>query len=115
MAEISLETEKAKLEKKLRKERGAEEADKHISELERCSKEELENRLLELSKTGQGLINTKKADVKLQELKDQLREANATHNENIRRNKDHQRLVSLVISEKFGDDLMDVKQNNNEE
>ena len=110
MAEVSLETEKTKLERKIRKERGADEAEKYVSELENSTKEQLEERLLELSKTGQGLINTKKADEKLQNLKDQLREANATHNENIRRNKDHQRLVSLVISEKFGDDLMDVKE-----
>ena len=110
MADLSLETEKTKLERKLKKERGAEEAEKVMSELERCSKEELEARLLDLSKTGQGLINIKKADTALQALKDQVTEGNRVHNENIRRNKDHQRLVSLVISEKFGDDLMDVKQ-----
>lgn len=108
--EITLQTEKTKLEEKLVKERGIDAAQKFVAELEQMSKEQLEEKLLEYSKTGQGLINTKKADADLQLLQDKVREANRGHNEGIRRNKDHVRLVSLIISEKFGDELMDVKE-----
>lgn len=109
MSNPSLTTEKEKLEKKLAKERGLTKALEHVAELENSTKEQLEERLLDLSKTGQGLINTKNADATLKRLKDQVREQSALHNENIRRNKEHQRLVSIIISDKFGDELMDVK------
>lgn len=109
MSEISLKTEKTKLEDKLIKERGEKAAMKYVAELEHKTKEELEEVLLDLSKTGQGLINTKNADHELQGLKDKVREQSRTHNEGIRRNKDHQRLVSLIISDRFGDELMDVR------
>jgi hypothetical protein len=108
--EITLEKEKTKLEKKLAKERGKREAEEYIAELESMDKEALEKKLLEYSKTGQGLINTKNADTELQSLKDRIRDQNRLHNEGIRRNKDHQRLISLIISDKFGDELMDVKE-----
>lgn len=109
MSNLSLETEKTKLERKLRKERGADESAEYIQKLEQSSKEELEGRLLELSKTGQGLINTKNADIDLRNLKAQASERSRMHNESIRRNKEHQRYVSLIISDKFGDELMDVQ------
>lgn len=109
MSEISLEKEKTKLEKKLIKERGKKEAMEYVVKLEHSSREELDERLLELSKTAQGLINTKNADTTLKNLKDQVSERNRLHNDNIRRNKEHQRFVSLVISERFGDELMDVR------
>jgi hypothetical protein len=110
MSRITLQTEKTKLEEKLVKERGLDEAQEYIAQLTRSTKEALEERLLDLSKTGQGLINTKNADSELQLLKDKVRELSRDHNENIRRNKDHQRLVSLIISEQFGDDLMDIRE-----
>jgi len=109
MSELTLEKEKTKLEKKLEKERGKQAARELIAELEQMSKEQLEEKLLEYTKTGQGLINTKKADKDLELLQSKLREANKTHNDGIRRNKDHQRLISLIISEKYGDELMDVR------
>lgn len=109
--ELTLQTEKTKLEEKLEKERGYDEARKIIADLESMTKEQLEDKLLEYSKTAQGLINTKNSDEKLIALQAQVREANKIHNDGIRRNKDHQRLVSLIISEKYGDELMDVKEN----
>ena len=115
MPEITLETEKTKLERKLIKERGQEAAASYIADLEHSDKETLEARLLELSKTGQGLINTRNADKELNLLKEKVRAASAPHNENIRRNKDHQRLVSLIISEKFGDKLMDLSKSDSSE
>lgn len=109
MSNQDMSTERTKLERKLIRERGLDEADKYISELDRLNKEELETRLLDLSKTGQGLINTKNADEELQNLRAKVSEMSRVHNDSIRRNKDHQRLVSIIISERFGDELMDLK------
>lgn len=107
--ELTLEKEKTKLEKKLEKERGKTAAREYIAELENMTKEQLEDKLLEYSKTAQGLINTKNADEELQSLKDRKAALERDHNTGIRRNKEHQRLVSLIISEKFGDELMDIR------
>lgn len=108
--ELTLEKEKTKLEKKLEKERGKSAAREYITELENMTKEQLEQKLLDYSKTAQGLINTKNADEELQTLKDRKAALERDHNTGIRRNKEHQRLVSLIISEKFGDELMDLKE-----
>lgn len=115
MSAQNMAIEKSKLEDKLAKERGPQKAMEIVAELESMDKEALEAKLLEYSKTGQGLINTKNADVVLQDLKDKIREQSRTHNEGIRRNKDHIRLVSLIISEKFGDELMDLKKPSEQE
>lgn len=102
--------EKMKLEQKLEKERGEKVAREFVAELERMDKPALEAKLLEYSKTAQGLINTKNADETLASLKAQVSEQSKTHNDGIKRNKDHQRLVSIIISEKYGDQLMDLKE-----
>jgi hypothetical protein len=114
MSEVTRETEKAKLESKLAAERGKSAAEEYVAELESSTKEQLENRLLDLSKTGQGLINTKNSDSELVAAQEKSRELSRTHNTSIRRNKDHQRLVSLIISDKFGDELMDVREKSEE-
>lgn len=107
--ELDMLTEKTKLEKKLKSRLGDDAAMKLVSDHEAMSKEQLDARLLELSKTQQGIINTKNADTVLADLKEQVKEQSKTHNDQLRANKELTRFVSLVISEKYGDKLMDLQ------
>jgi hypothetical protein len=107
--EIDMLTEKAKLEKKFKSRLGESNALELVAKHESMSKEQLEERMLELAKTGQGIINTKNADKELNDLKDQVREQSKTHNDQLRANKELTRFVSLLISEKYGDKLMDLQ------
>lgn len=107
--QLMQDMEKTKLEKKLARRTSKGQAEKYVAELESMTKEQLEERLLELSKTNQGIINTRNADAELQRLKDQVSMQNGEYNRQLTANKELQRLVSLVISDRFGDELMDRK------
>jgi hypothetical protein len=107
--ELTHATEKTKLETKFEKSMGHEAAAKMVSDHEAMSKEQLEERMLDLAKTHQGIINTRNADETLSDLKAQVSSQSKTYNDQLKANADLVRFVALVISDKFGDDLMDLK------
>lgn len=107
--QLMQDMEKTKLEKKLARRTSVREAQEYTNKLENETKEQLEERLLELSKTQQGIINTRNADQELANLKAKVSFQNGEYNRQLTANKELQRLVSLVISDRFGDELMDRK------
>lgn len=107
--QLMQDLEKTKLEKKLARRTSVREAQEYSQKLENETKEQLEERLLELSKTQQGIINTRNADQELANLKAKVSFQNGEYNRQLTANKELQRLVSLVISDRFGDELMDRK------
>jgi hypothetical protein len=107
--ELTLQTEKTKLEEKFEKRLGIGAARELVKVLEQMTKPALEARLLALAKANQGIINTKNSDEKLEELKYQKSVAEAPYREQVQANKELTRFVSLLISDKFGDEAMDIK------
>lgn len=105
--EITLATEKTKLEQKFENRIGIEASQKMVADLGAMTKAELENQMLALAKTHQGIINTRNSDEILSDLKAQAKEHNRTYTEQLSANKDLIRYVSLLVSDKFGDELMD--------
>lgn len=106
---MNQDNEKTKLEKKLAGRIGDNAAAEQIISLERLTKDQLDEQLLDLSKTHQGIINTRNADNELAQTKAKATELGRPYREQISANKELQRLVSLIISDKFGDELMDIK------
>lgn len=109
MNDQDIVTEKTKLEEKLAKSRGPKAAQEFVAELEGLTKEQLEKRLLDYAKTAQGIINTRNSDKVLADLAAEVAGHRRGYTEQLNGNKDLTRLVSLIISEKFGDELMDLK------
>ena len=107
--EITLATEKQKLEEKFVKEMGHEAAAKFVSDHEGMTKEQLEARMLELAKTRQGIINTKNSDEVLSDLKAQVRSHGKKYSDQLKGNDNLTRFAALLMSEKFGDKLMDLQ------
>lgn len=109
MSDIMNVLEKEKLEKKLARRMGPSKAMEFVAELERMDKRELEGKLLGYAKHAQAIQNTKNADKALQDARDLVSGLSAPYREQLTANKELQRLVSLLISEKFGDEDMDLK------
>lgn len=109
MDKLMEDVERTKLTKKLARRIGPGEASEMIADLESESQEELEQRLLDLAKTQQGIVNTRNADQELSKLAEEVSYRRREYTTQLSANKDLQRLVSLVISERFGDALMDLK------
>jgi hypothetical protein len=107
--ELTFATEKTKLETKFEKKMGHEAYAKMVTEHEAMSKEQLEARMLELAKTHQGIINTRNSDVELEDAKQEVQRHAQPYKDQIKANQDLVRYVSLVMSEKFGDKLMDLQ------
>lgn len=115
MSEQDLITEREKLEKKLEKARGPKAAQAFVAELVSLDKSALDKRLLDYAKTEQGIINTRNADEILADLKAKATEEGRKYREQLAGNKLLRRLTSLIISEKFGDVLMDRTEPKDEE
>jgi len=107
--EITLATEKTKLEEKFVKEMGHEAAAKLVSDHEGMTKEQLEARMLELAKTRQGIINTRNSDEVLSDLKAEVSQHSKKYTNQLKGNDNLTRFAALVMSEKFGDELMDLQ------
>jgi hypothetical protein len=107
--EITLKTEREKLESKFIKEMGDSPAADFIKKHAHMTKEELEARVLDLAKTHQGILNTRNADTDLSKRREEVRDLSKGYNEQLRGNKNLTRYVSLLISENFGDELMDLQ------
>lgn len=73
-------------------------------------KKQLEVKMLELAKTIQGVNNTEAKDAKLKQLSDQVKAGKALYKEQRAGAEKRTRLIALAISERFGDVLMDPKE-----
>ncbi len=94
--ELTLEKERTKLEKYLKKNA----RENLVTEINVMNKDQLQKRLLDQQIEKQKEITLKNNNDKLNSLKDQLREQTAVHNERIRMNDKISRFVSLVLEEK---------------
>jgi tRNA A22 N-methylase len=107
MSKLQEDVEKVKLEKWLKKN----DTDfKNFSELLYLGdKAKLNEKMLDLAKYQQGLENLKNIDTKLQEAKAVVASCNANHKIDKLATQKRLRLVALLISERFGDPIMDMK------
>ena len=103
------ETERGKIEEFLRKETDDVGFQQLTELLNLGSKEDLEAKMLETAKYQQGLKNLKDADQKLAEAKALVAERNSHHKLDAKVTEKRLRLIGLVISERFGDKIMDLK------
>lgn len=103
------QTERTKLEDYLAKHSESSSFKQFTDLLNLGSKEALDAKMLETAKYQQGLKNLKDADKKLQEAKAVVAQCNANHKEDKLATEKRLRLIGLVISERFGDKIMDLK------
>lgn len=94
--ELTLEKERTKLEKYLKKNCRPE----LIKEINSMGVDQLKQKLQDQTIEKQKEITLKNNNEKLNSLKDQLREQNAVHNERIRLNDKISRFVALVLEDK---------------
>jgi hypothetical protein len=93
--EITLEKERTKLERYLKRNGSP----NLIEDLGRLNLEQLKKRIQDQAIHKQDTITEKQNDEKLNELKDKVREMNATYNEQIRMNDKISRYISLLIKD----------------
>ena len=93
--ELTYEKEVTKLERYLKRNGSP----NLVEDLRRLSLEQLKKRMQDQAIHKQDTITEKQNDEKLNKLKDQVREMNATYNEQIRMNDKISRFVSLLMKD----------------
>ena len=94
MSEVDVEYKKTELYK-LSKKVGF----NYTDELRKLSKEQLDNKILELAKYRQSILNTKKDDEELIKAKEKLKELEGPYKDDLKANLEKQRLISLVMQD----------------